>query len=62
MEFSVSGGYTQQMDSSRNISDHSLSRRLLAICYVPALCRCTEHGAAQEPPALVRQGIHQQLP
>lgn len=43
MDVSMSGGYTQTVDSSRNGSDHSLSRQLLAICPMPAGQSCTGH-------------------
>ena len=52
-EFSMSRAYPQQMDSSGNVGDHSLSRQLLAIRHMPVLRRGTGHSTAQEPPTLV---------
>lgn len=52
-EFSMPRAYPQQMDSSGNVGDHSLSRQLLAIRHVPALQRGAGLSAAREPPTLV---------
>lgn len=51
--FSIPRAYPQQMDSSGNVGDHSLSRQLLAIRHMPALQRGMEHSAAREPPTLM---------
>ena len=52
-EISTPRAYPQQMDSSGNVGDHSLSRQLLAIRHVPTLQRGTGLSAAREPPTLV---------